>query len=165
MYLNLKLYERYIPDIANNINKPTENGFNVTGLYHDHLNRHTGTRPYRCAQCKDGFYSHSDLTRHLLTCGVKEKLFECEICTKHLSSKRTLLFHQKKHTGTKEICELCGKVYAYKSTLSAHMKSCHYNKICKNSTKFISFIVTFVCVFLNKEVNVLQFTRYMYFHG
>ncbi|CAG0896393.1 unnamed protein product, partial [Cyprideis torosa] len=51
----------------------------------------------------------------------KKKRFTCSVCSKSLSSKQMLQYHELNHTGEKGFaCKICGKAFAQRITLRQH---------------------------------------------
>eukprot|EP00062_Callorhinchus_milii_P003816 gi/632941505/ref/XP_007885900.1/ PREDICTED: zinc finger protein 845-like isoform X4 [Callorhinchus milii] len=54
----------------------------------------------------------------------KEKLFNCEYCTRSFLHKEQLMTHHRTHMGEKPFaCEQCGKAFAEKSNLNEHRRT------------------------------------------
>lgn len=95
--------------------------FNQKTKYIDHLNIHTGDKPYYCAHCEKRFASRYLKNQHAEICGGKVSLV-CPHCGLAYSSKTMLERHiDAKHLLKPYPCQ-CGKVFAYQSTLCRHRK-------------------------------------------
>ena len=66
-----------------------------------HMYVHTKERPFKCADCGEGFKRQSELTRHLKT-HTNKRPFKCEQCEKTYTFKFNLNRHvQTEHSGAK----------------------------------------------------------------
>lgn len=100
-----------------------QKGFKVKSHYMGHINSHHGLRPYTCDTCTRGFAFKSNYTRHIKTCKGEDKK-TCAQCGDVFSSVGTLKEHFRgKHQGKQYQCA-CGKLFNWRSSLSAHAKKC-----------------------------------------
>ena len=87
----------------------------------DHMNLHTGLKPYNYAHCQKTFSSRYKKNEHEDVCG-REVSLSCKECSLPFSNKDSL----KRHMAAKHLwsysCE-CGKVFAYQSALCRHCKN------------------------------------------
>lgn len=73
-------------------------GFNHTGHYYGHMNKHTNTKPFWCQQCGKRFYGSSYLHNHKQVCrGNNELNFACTICERKFKCELYLKKHMKVH--------------------------------------------------------------------
>ncbi|KAL7012615.1 hypothetical protein ACKWTF_014957 [Chironomus riparius] len=87
---------------------------------------------FKCDKCPWAFYISSSLKKHQKThekdgqkVASMKNPEKCEICSKHLSNKKSLISHMKNvHQQNQEQhpCALCGKVFKSKTTMDAHIK-------------------------------------------
>lgn len=84
--------------------------YSSKNLLDEHLNTHTGMRPYVCQVCGKDFASKYTFKAHEKTHEVRPRPFECHQCGKSFLSQQNLTQHERTHSGIKEYaCHLCGK--------------------------------------------------------
>ncbi|KAH3776257.1 oocyte zinc finger protein XlCOF6-like [Dreissena polymorpha] len=89
--------------------------------YQDHMNTHTGIKPYTCAECEREFSNRYTKTRHEKSClGITEHV--CDVCNKDFADQSSVKRHKDtQHSGKRFAC-LCGKNFAYSNSLLRHQK-------------------------------------------
>ena len=76
-------------------------GFNHTGHYYGHMNKHTNTKPFWCQQCGKRFYGSSYLHNHKQVCrGNNDLNYSCTICDRKFKCELYLKKHMKIHDNT-----------------------------------------------------------------
>ena len=76
-------------------------GFNHTGHYYGHMNKHTNTKPFWCQQCGKRFYGSSYLHNHKQVCrGNSDLNFSCTVCDRKFKCELYLKKHMKIHDTT-----------------------------------------------------------------
>uniref|UniRef100_A0A8C5PPN0 C2H2-type domain-containing protein n=1 Tax=Leptobrachium leishanense TaxID=445787 RepID=A0A8C5PPN0_9ANUR len=89
-------------------------------LEHGIQRLHTEEKPFKCAECGNGFTRHSSLARHRII-HTGEKPFMCNECGKCFTQAAYLAAHKMIHTGEKPfICHECGKCFTWASNLATH---------------------------------------------
>lgn len=76
-------------------------GFNHTGHYYGHMNKHTNTKPFWCQQCGKRFYGSSYLHNHKQVCrGNNDLNYACTVCDRKFKCELYLKKHMKIHDNT-----------------------------------------------------------------
>ena len=76
-------------------------GFNHTGHYYGHMNKHTNTKPFWCQKCGKRFYGSSYLHNHKQVCrGDDDWNHQCSICQRKFKCELYLKKHMKIHDST-----------------------------------------------------------------
>lgn len=103
--------------------------YSSRNLLEEHINTHTGVRPYVCESCGKDFASKYTYKAHIKTHEVRPRPYECSQCSKTFLSQQNLNQHERTHNGVKEyICHQCGTIHllsiiflCINSVLSVHV--------------------------------------------
>lgn len=112
--------------------------FSSKNLVDEHMNMHTGARPYKCPHCTKDFASKYTLTAHMKIHYDRKRPFECKECGKSFFSNQNLTQHVRIHTGVKEFeCEMCNKKFGSQHNLEVHkiVHTGHKPFICRTCGK------------------------------
>ncbi|XP_017770219.1 PREDICTED: zinc finger protein 37-like isoform X2 [Nicrophorus vespilloides] len=95
--------------------------YSSKNLLEEHMNTHTGLRPYICQLCGKDFASKYTFKAHEKTHEVRPRPFQCQQCHKSFLSQQNLTQHERTHTGIKEFsCHLCDKQFGSAHNLEVH---------------------------------------------
>lgn len=112
--------------------------YSSKNLLDEHMNMHTGARPYKCPHCPKDFASKYTLTAHMKIHYDRKRPFECKDCGKSFFSNQNLTQHIRTHTGVKEYeCEVCNKKFGSQHNLEVHkiVHTGHKPFICRTCGK------------------------------
>ncbi|XP_076680788.1 uncharacterized protein LOC143375490 isoform X3 [Andrena cerasifolii] len=95
--------------------------YSSRNLLEEHINTHTGVRPYVCENCGKDFASKYTYKAHVKTHEIRPRPYECSQCSKTFLSQQNLNQHERTHNGVKEyICHQCGKAFGSPHNLEVH---------------------------------------------
>ncbi|OAD54534.1 hypothetical protein WN48_06643 [Eufriesea mexicana] len=95
--------------------------YSSRNLLEEHINTHTGVRPYVCENCGKDFASKYTYKAHVKTHEVRPRPYECSQCNKTFLSQQNLNQHERTHNGVKEyVCHQCGKAFGSPHNLEVH---------------------------------------------
>lgn len=101
--------------------KECNKSYSSKNLLEEHINMHTGERPYKCPHCVKDFASKYTLTSHMKIHYDRKRPFECKICGKSFFSNQNLTQHERTHSGIKEFeCDVCNKKFGTPHNLDVH---------------------------------------------
>ncbi|CAB3375634.1 Hypothetical predicted protein [Cloeon dipterum] len=81
-------------------------------------------RAFQCEVCGRSLLSAAHLRQHRLGHDESAPSFECAECGKRFRHLRSLREHVQLHSGAKgHVCELCGKAYAMRHSLTTHRRT------------------------------------------
>ncbi|KAK7868949.1 hypothetical protein R5R35_002583 [Gryllus longicercus] len=95
--------------------------YSSRNLLDEHINTHTGVRPYACEVCGKDFASKYTYKAHTKTHEVRPRPFSCGECGKTFLSAQNLAQHERTHTGLRDyVCDQCGKAFGTARNLEVH---------------------------------------------
>lgn len=148
--------------------------------YDDHLNTHTGAKPYECLICQDRFATKNTLFTHFRL-HDESNLIPCTLCDRKVKTKASLESHMASHLGDKMFqCPICFKGLSSKSYWKDHMnihngEKPHKCKLCDYSSALRSHVIRhmqthtderpFACDQCEKSYKTKpELTEHMYVH-
>lgn len=118
--------------------KVCNKNYSSKNLLNEHMNMHTGERPYKCPHCVKDFASKYTLTAHMKIHYDRKRPYECKECGKSFFSNQNLTQHERTHTGVKEYeCDVCHKKFGTPHNLDVHkiVHTGHKPFICRTCGK------------------------------
>ncbi|XP_055530475.1 zinc finger protein 431-like isoform X2 [Wyeomyia smithii] len=95
--------------------------YSSKNLLDEHMNMHSGKRPFKCSHCPKDFASKYTLAAHTKIHQDRERVFNCRECGKGFYSQSNLLQHEKIHTGVRDYaCSDCEKTFMSQHNLDIH---------------------------------------------
>jgi FOG: Zn-finger len=95
--------------------------YSSRNLLDEHINTHTGIRPYVCDSCGKDFASKYTFKAHTKTHEVRPRPYSCAECGKTFLSAQNLSQHERTHTGMRNyVCDQCGKAFGTARNLEVH---------------------------------------------
>lgn len=95
--------------------------YSSRNLLDEHINTHTGIRPYICEACGKDFASKYTYKAHTKTHEVRPRPYTCPDCGKTFLSAQNLSQHERTHTGMRNyVCDQCGKAFGTARNLEVH---------------------------------------------
>lgn len=95
--------------------------YSSKNLLEEHMNTHTGFRPYICKTCGKDFASKYTFKAHEKTHEIRPRPFQCGQCSKTFLSQQNLAQHERTHLGIKDFsCSVCGKLFGSAHNLEVH---------------------------------------------
>ncbi|XP_054284175.1 zinc finger protein 835-like isoform X2 [Macrosteles quadrilineatus] len=90
-------------------------------MLEEHMNVHTGNRPYICSQCGKDFASKYTFKAHEKTHLERPRPFVCNKCNKSFLTQANLQQHERTHSPTRNfVCQICGKGFSTSRNLEVH---------------------------------------------
>ncbi|XP_075214790.1 uncharacterized protein LOC142320645 [Lycorma delicatula] len=125
IFSNLRLYRvhkrMHLPQIKNWTCDQCGKRYLSRNMLEEHMNSHTGVRPYQCGVCGKDFASKYTFRSHEKTHTERPRPFACPQCPKTFLTQQNLLQHERTHSGVRNyVCQECGKGFGTARNLEVH---------------------------------------------
>ncbi|XP_073987260.1 uncharacterized protein [Rhodnius prolixus] len=125
VFNNLRLFRvhkrMHQPQPKNHICEICGKGFLSRNTLEEHMNVHTGTRPYKCNDCGKDFASKYSARAHEKTHTERPRPYKCSQCNKSFITEQNLLQHERTHVAVRSYsCQVCGKSFSSGRNLEVH---------------------------------------------
>ncbi|XP_028837121.1 zinc finger protein 184 [Denticeps clupeoides] len=96
--------------------------FSSDFLLNDHMNLHTGVRPYSCTECGKRFCHQANYQAHLQTHAVS---IRCQVCEARFPTEGDLKIHLENNHFENEFyqCDFCKRIFTYIEECQQHIDS------------------------------------------
>ncbi|KAF6215355.1 hypothetical protein GE061_010107 [Apolygus lucorum] len=125
VFTNLRLYRvhkrMHMPQHKNHVCEQCGKAFLSKNMLDEHMNIHTGARPYKCNECGKEFASKYSAKAHEKIHVERPRPYKCSQCSKAFITEANLLQHERTHNATKSFpCQVCGKSFSSGRNLEVH---------------------------------------------
>lgn len=101
--------------------KICNNVFAYKHVLRRHQDMHYNQMNFSCSICDMKFQRKDYLTAHVRVSHAKENLFKCKFCNKVFHYKKSLVIHERRHTGERPYaCCFCNKQFMRKDYMQQH---------------------------------------------
>uniref|UniRef100_A0A1B6BYQ0 Zinc finger protein 865 n=1 Tax=Clastoptera arizonana TaxID=38151 RepID=A0A1B6BYQ0_9HEMI len=125
IFNNLRLYRvhkrMHYPQVKNWTCDQCGKRYLSRNMLEEHMNTHTGVRPYQCSNCGKSFASKYTFKAHEKTHQERPRPFSCEVCSKTFLTQQNLSQHERTHSSARNyVCPSCGKGFGSARNLEVH---------------------------------------------